>query len=64
VLFRSFTCRVDGGLVHFCPQRLARRFKAGRHVLRAMAVDAAGNVDKTPATFRFEVKQVGRGSRR
>jgi hypothetical protein len=32
-------------------------------VLRAMAVDAAGNVDKTPATFRFKVRQVGRRSR-
>jgi subtilisin family serine protease len=56
----TFTCRVDGGLVHFCPKRLVRRFGIGRHVMRAMAVDAAGNVDKTPATFRFEVKQVGR----
>jgi subtilisin family serine protease len=59
----SFTCRVDGGLVHFCPARFVRRFRVGRHVLRAMAVDAAGNVDKTPATFRFQVKQVGRASR-
>jgi subtilisin family serine protease len=60
----SFTCRVDGGLVRFCPARFVRRFRVGRHVLRAMAVDAAGNVDKTPATFRFKVKQVGRASRR
>ena len=55
----TFTCRVDGGLVRFCPQRLVRRFGVGRHVMRAMAVDAAGNVDRTPATFRFKVKQVG-----
>jgi hypothetical protein len=55
----QFTCRVDGGLVHFCPERLARRFAVGRHVMRAMAVDAAGNVDKTPATFRFQVRRVG-----
>ncbi len=60
----TFTCRVDGGLVRFCPPRLVRRFGVGRHVMRAMAVDAAGNVDKTPATFHFKVKQVGRGSRR
>jgi hypothetical protein len=58
----QFTCRVDGGLVHFCPKRFVRRFGAGRHVVRAMAVDAAGNVDKTPATFRFKVKRVGAGS--
>jgi hypothetical protein len=60
----TFTCRVDGGLVRFCPPRLVRRFGIGRHVMRAMAVDAAGNVDKTPATFHFKVKQVGPGSRR
>jgi hypothetical protein len=59
----SFTCRVDGGLVRFCPARFVRRFSDGRHVLRAMAVDAAGNIDKTPATFRFKVKQVGPDSR-
>jgi hypothetical protein len=59
----TFTCRIDGGLVRFCPPRLRRRFKAGRHVMRAMAVDAAGNVDKTPATFRFNVRRVGRRSR-
>ena len=55
----TFTCRVDGGLVRFCPKRLVRRFGIGRHVMRATAVDAAGNVDRTPATFRFKVKQVG-----
>jgi len=56
----TFTCRVDGGLVHFCSQRFVRRFGIGRHVVRAMAVDAAGNVDETPATFRFKVKHVER----
>jgi subtilisin family serine protease len=60
----TFTCRIDGGLVRFCPQRLVRRFGIGRHAMRAMAVDVAGNVDKTPATFRFKVKQVGRATRR
>jgi hypothetical protein len=29
-----------------------------------MAVDPAGNVDRTPATFHFKVKRVGRGSGR
>ena len=55
----QFTCRVDGGLVRFCPDRFVRRFGPGRHMLRAMAVDVAGNVDETPATFRFKVKRVG-----
>ncbi len=35
----KFACRVDGGLVHFCAARFARRFGPGRHVLRAMAID-------------------------
>jgi subtilisin family serine protease len=59
----TFTCRIDGGLIRFCPPRFVKRFREGRHVMRAMAVDAAGNVDRTPATFRFKVKQVGRASR-
>jgi hypothetical protein len=59
----TFTCRIDGGLVRFCPPRLKKRFGPGRHVLRAMAVDVAGNVDKTPATFRFKVRRVGSPSR-
>jgi hypothetical protein len=59
----TFTCRIDGGLLHYCQSRFVRRYKVGRHVLRAMAIDAAGNVDKTPAAFRFKVVQVGRGSR-
>ena len=59
----TFTCRIDGRLARFCPTRLVRRFTAGRHVLRATAVDAAGNVDKTPATRRFKVRRVGRPSR-
>ncbi len=60
----SFTCRVDGGLFRFCPATLARRFKAGRHAVRARAVDEAGNVDPTPAVFRFRVKRVRRPSGR
>jgi hypothetical protein len=28
-----------------------------------MAVDQAGNVDRSPATFRFKVRRVGRRSR-
>ena len=60
----SFTCRVDGGFFRVCPATLSRRFKAGRHAIRARAVDEAGNVDPRPAVFRFKVKRVGRGSGR
>ncbi|HEY5977611.1 MAG TPA: S8 family serine peptidase [Solirubrobacterales bacterium] len=55
-----FTCRIDGGLFRFCAPRVVRRFGPGRHAVRVKAVDRAGNVDATPAVFRFKVKRVGR----
>ncbi|MEX2106248.1 MAG: S8 family serine peptidase [Solirubrobacterales bacterium] len=55
----TFICKFDRGLLHFCPQWVSRRFEAGRHTVRVRARDAAGNVDKTPAEFRFRVKRVG-----
>lgn len=55
----AFVCKVDAGLFRFCGERLARRFEVGRHLVRVRARDAAGNVDRTPAVFRFEVKQIG-----
>jgi hypothetical protein len=54
-----FTCRVDNGLFHFCPARIARRFAAGPHTVRAKAVDPAGNVDRTAAVFHFVVRRIG-----
>lgn len=54
-----FVCRIDTDLFRFCPTRLARRFKAGRHTVRVKAVDQAGNTDPTPAVFHFQVKRVG-----
>jgi hypothetical protein len=54
-----FVCKVDRGLLHFCGPRFSRRFGAGRHVLLVRARDAAGNVDRSPAKFRFRVERVG-----
>ena len=54
-----FACKVDRGLLRFCGPRFARRFAVGRHVLLVRARDAAGNVDRTPAKFRFRVERVG-----
>jgi hypothetical protein len=53
----TFICRVDGGLFRVCKRRFARRFGVGRHVLRVIARDAAGNFDRTPAVYRFRVKR-------
>jgi Subtilase family len=54
-----FVCRVDDGLFHFCPEVLSRRFAPGLHTVRVKAVDPAGNVDRSPAVFRFRVRRVG-----
>jgi thermitase len=53
----TFTCRVDGGFFRPCGRRLVRRFRVGLHVIRVTARDLAGNVDLTPAVYRFKVKR-------
>jgi hypothetical protein len=55
----TFICKVDRGLFRFCGRRLSRRFAAGKHVVQVKARDLAGNVDSTPAVFRFRVKRLG-----
>jgi hypothetical protein len=54
-----FICKVDRDLLRFCPTRVSRRFDEGRHVVVVKARDAVGNVDATPAVFKFQVKRVG-----
>ena len=55
----TFVCKVDRGLLRFCGSRISRRFAAGKHVVEVRASDAAGNLDRSPAVFRFRVKRVG-----
>jgi hypothetical protein len=55
----TFVCRIDGSLFHACPATLIRRFGIGRHSVRAVARDAAGNADPTPVVFRFIVVRAG-----
>jgi len=40
-----------------CKLRFARRYRIGKHVVRVKARDRAGNVDRTPAVYRFRVKR-------
>jgi hypothetical protein len=54
----SFLCRVDRGRFRPCKRRFARRYRAGKHVVRVKARDRAGNVDRTPAVYRFRVKRL------
>jgi hypothetical protein len=51
----TFICAVDRGRFHRCGAKLSRWFGSGKHAVRVKARDAAGNVDPTPAVFRFRV---------
>jgi subtilisin family serine protease len=53
----SFLCKVDGGAFIACSTKLARRFSVGVHVVKVKARNAAGQVDESPAVFRFRVKR-------
>ena len=53
----TFACRIDAAPFRPCRRRLVRRFGVGSHLLRVVARDAAGNVDRTPAVRRFKVVQ-------
>lgn len=51
----TFRCKLDRGTYKTCSANFNKRVKRGKHVLRVVAVDAAGNVDATPATYRWVV---------
>ncbi|HWM63437.1 MAG TPA: S8 family serine peptidase [Solirubrobacterales bacterium] len=53
----TFVCSIDGKPYRSCGRRLVRRFALGAHVLRVVARDAAGNVDRSPAVYRFRVER-------
>jgi subtilisin family serine protease len=55
----TFLCKVDRGRFHLCGARLSGWFPLGGHTVWVKAQDAAGNVDSTPAIFRFRVEHVG-----
>ena len=57
----KFVCKVDRGLLRFCGSRIVHRFDAGKHTVLVKAQDEAGNVDRSPAVFRFRVERVGSG---
>ena len=54
----TFECALDGRAFRPCaPPVLLRRVKPRRHVYEVRSVDAAGNVDATPATYRWKVRK-------
>ena len=57
----AFLCKIDRHPFRACPQRLARRFALGPHLLRVKARDQDGDTDQTAAVFRFRVTQIAGG---
>jgi subtilisin family serine protease len=55
----TFLCRVDQGPWRTCPARFVRRYRVGKHVVRVVARDAAGNSDPTAVVYGFRVKRIG-----
>jgi Ca2+-binding RTX toxin-like protein len=54
----SFRCKLDGKRYRACSSPRAYNLALGRHVVRIEAIDAAGNVDPTPAVFHFRIRQI------
>lgn len=53
----TFQCKLDRRPFKKCPSsKRVRRLAAGKHVLKARAIDSSGNVDQSPAVSRFTVK--------
>lgn len=50
----TFQCRLDGGAWKTCTSPTKLKVKKGKHTFSVRAVDAAGNVDATPATVTFK----------
>lgn len=51
----TFRCKLDRGKYKPCKASYSKRVKPGKHTLRVVAVDAAGNSDPTPAVWRWRV---------
>jgi hypothetical protein len=51
----KFACKLDKKRFRPCPATKTFFVKPGRHALRVRATDAAGNVDRTPAIYRWRV---------
>jgi hypothetical protein len=52
----KFECSLDGGEFASCASPFRAKVKKGKHSFAVRALDAAGNVDATPASFNFTVK--------
>jgi hypothetical protein len=53
----SFNCQVDKGPLTVCSSPFTVKVKRGKHTFRVQALDAAGNVDGSPASDDWKVKK-------
>lgn len=53
----SFECALDGAAFESCASPHRVRVKRGRHRFAVRATDAAGNVEASPARYRWKVKR-------
>ena len=53
----TFRCKLDRQPYRPCASPGVYWLGPGRHVLRVLATDAAGNADRTPALFRVRVRR-------
>ncbi|MFO7735803.1 MAG: hypothetical protein R6W70_06255, partial [bacterium] len=53
---QSFQCKLNNGKWEKCrDKKTYRKLKEGKHVFMARAIDTAGNIEKKPASFRWEI---------
>jgi hypothetical protein len=50
-----FECSLDGAKFATCASEPEFKLKRGKHTLEAVAIDAAGNRDPTPASVKVKV---------
>jgi len=54
-----FLCAIDRSPFKRCKANLTRSFSLGSHLIRVEARNTTGQVDASPARYRFRVKRVG-----
>jgi hypothetical protein len=48
-------CKLDRKPFRRCGSPFKRKVKPGKHSFKLEAIDAAGNVDPTPASYKWKV---------
>jgi hypothetical protein len=56
-----FECKLDKGQFKSCDSPFKKKVDLGKHRFKVRAIDAAGNVDRTPASYKWKVEKKGKG---